>query len=104
MNNTDQRSRNHDVLKENMFFEASASCVYVQNSTTQDGEQAFEPSPISFVIEENDTEETSLDDVDFFNSQQEDYLDEDEESDEDEVLVRNRILEEAEHYLSDISW
>lgn len=55
MNNTDQRSRNHDVLKENMFFEASASCVYVQNSTTQDGEQAFEPSPISFVIEENDT-------------------------------------------------
>lgn len=60
MNETDQRSRNHDVLSENMSCPFPIGHSYSHNHIGENGEQIFESSPISFTIEQDDSENDSL--------------------------------------------
>lgn len=100
MNETDQRSKNHDVLSENMSCPFPIEHSYSHNYIGENGEQIFESSPISFTIEQDDSENDSL--------EVENYLEDtshnvqDDEDDDDDINYEEVVESEVESYISEI--
>ncbi len=101
MNKTDQRSRNHDVLSENMSCPFPIGHSYSHNHIGENGEQIFEPSPISFTIEQDDSENDSLEVENYLEDTSHNVQDDD---DDDEISDEEIVEREAEIHVNVWEW
>ena len=100
MNETDQRSRNHDVLSENMSCPFPIRHSYNHNRIGENGEQIFESSPISFTIEQDDSENDSLEVENYLEDTSHNVQDNDD--DDDDINYEEVVESEVESYISEI--
>lgn len=98
MNETDQRSRNHDVLSENMSYPFPIEHSYSHNYTGENDEQIFESSPISFTIEQDDSENDSLEVENYLEDTSHNVQDDDDD-DDDEISDEGIIESDVELYV-----